>query len=60
MNNGNILYAFLGGLIVALVWAVTTVSLTMQTLAMGLSAYAVVASLLVAFQDYDHTTKSLR
>ena len=60
MNNGNILFALLGGLSVVLVWAIASVSLTAHTFMVGLSAYAVIASLLVAFQDYDHSVKSLR
>ncbi len=59
MNKENILYAFIGGLTVAMAWA-ASVALTMQVLWVGLCGYAVVASLLMAFQDYDHTYKSLR
>lgn len=59
MNNGNILYAFIGGLIVASAWIATVVSVTAQSFAIGLSAYAVIASLLVAFDDYDRGIKSL-
>jgi hypothetical protein len=43
-----------------LVWAIASVSLTAHTFMVGMSAYAVIASLLVAFQDYDHVVKSLR
>ncbi|MGY8717302.1 MAG: hypothetical protein ACKVI3_05930 [Verrucomicrobiia bacterium] len=59
MNNGNILFAIIGGLAVASVWAIASVSLTAHTFMVGLSVYAVIATLLVAFQDYDHNSKSL-
>jgi hypothetical protein len=60
MNNENLLYALLGGSIVALAW-VASVTLTMQALWVGLGIYAIAAALFVAVQDYrDHSSKSLR
>lgn len=59
MNNNNLFYALLGGSIVALAW-LASVTLTMQALWVGLGVYAIAAALLMAVQDYRHSSKSLR
>jgi len=59
MNNQNLIYALLGGSIVILAW-ITSVTLTVQGLWIGLGIYAMAAAILVAVQDYSTSTKSLR
>ena len=59
MNNENILYAFIGGAVVALAW-VASVSLTVQSLAVSLGAYSIAAVLALVVQDYRNTAKELK
>ncbi|MCF3648961.1 hypothetical protein [Synoicihabitans lomoniglobus] len=59
MNNQNILYALIGGAVVALAWIVS-IAVSAQAVAIAFTVFVAIAFLALFVQDYRLTDKLLK
>ncbi len=59
MNDKNLLYALIGGSVVALAW-IASVSLTLQSFVVVFGLYTIAAVIAVMVEDYRKSAKALR